>query len=147
MRPSSRGPMDATRHRRAAGCGCTRNPGTCTSSVWMATESVDHDRRWRCLPARATERMDASLDTRDVVGGGQLIGDAGDLDADIDGTYRPEPTRDEIPCDRVDVVAAKPSARQRHKWHMPGGRHAGGVTGPHESHNARHPMRQVHMST
>ena len=63
--------------------------------------------------------MDATLDTRDVVGGGQLIGDAGDLHADIDGIDRPKPTRDEIPCNRRDVVGAEPSARQRHQWDMP----------------------------
>src|SRR5690348_14090515 len=91
--------------------------------------------------------MDASLDARDVVGAGQLVGDPGDLDADINGTDGPEPVRDEIRCDGGDVVVAEPSARQRHQRHVPGGRHTGGVAGPHKSHNARHPMRQVHMST
>lgn len=39
--PSSRAPTGADHRKRAAGCACTPNRGTCTSSMWTANESAE----------------------------------------------------------------------------------------------------------
>lgn len=64
--------------------------------------------------------MNATLDTLDVLGCRQLVGDPGDLHPDVDRVGRPDATRDEIACDGADVVAAESSARQSHQRHVTG---------------------------
>ena len=76
--------------RRAAGCACIRNPGTCTSSASTATESVEGG---PCVPRTARSAMVAAMSTAraDLVcegGGVRGIGLVGAVDALSAAGYR-----------------------------------------------------------